>query len=421
MNSRQLCAIVAVVSLLAACQSTPAPAPTPAPSVEPEPTATPVEKGQTFRIYASLPMSGANATQSKNIDNAINLAIEQLTDSGALCDGVLKLDYVLLDDSDAAVGKWTMQKEQANAYKINADVDAMAVIGPFDSGAARIAMPILNRSGIAIINPSADYIGLTKPYAPSDPDVYFEMGKRNFMRLVPPLDLQGIAAAKWASTFGVKNVFIVSDDEQYGRGPADTFAAAAGKLGVAVAGREIIDEKTGNLPFIASKILINKADTVFYAGNDGAKAAAFLKEAHTEKMSIRMIGTSAIMNKAFIDAAGELAQGVMATSFDIAMDKLSPKGAQLARAYESKFSVKPDTYAFTGYEAASVVLNAARNTCRKDRVALLDAMFNTLDFDGALGKWSFDENGDISLTPFSGNVVDKGAWQITTTLTIDGD
>ncbi len=413
-------AVISVAGvLLAACQATPAPVPTPAPTIEPLPTATPVVKGQIFRIYASLPLSGPNAAQSKSIDNAINLAIEQQTDSGVVCDGIFKLDYQLLDDADATAGKWTMQREQANAYKINADPDAMAVIGPFDSGAARIAMPILNKSGIAMVSPAADYVGLTKPYAPNDPAAYFEMGKRNFMRLAPPLDAQGAAAARWANSLGAKDVFVVADVEQYGRGPADAFINEAGKSGMKIAGRESVDDKAGNLLLIVSRILISKADFIYYAGSDPAKAVALLKEARTEKIGAKMMGTSALMNKAFVDGAGDLAQGVMATSFGIAMDKLSPKGAQFARAYEGKYGAKPDASAFTGYEAVSVVLTAARNVCQKDRVALLDAMFNTLDYDGVLGKWSFDDNGDISLTPFWGNTLDKGVWQLAATLPVD--
>ncbi|HEY3288918.1 MAG TPA: branched-chain amino acid ABC transporter substrate-binding protein [Anaerolineae bacterium] len=418
MNSRQLCATIAVVTLLAACQSTPAPVPTPAPTIELEPTATPVEKGQIFRLYASLD-TGSYAAMSESVDNAINLALDQQTDSGVLCDGVLKVDYVKIDNNDAISGTWTMQKVQANALKINADVDAMAVIGPLDSGAARIAMPILNRTGIALLSPSADYVGLTKPYSPNDPDVYFEMGKRNFMRLAPPRDAQGAAAAKWAGTLGLKNAFIVSDGEEYGRGPADTFIGAAGKHGIVIAGSETVSDKIDNLPFIASRILITKADLIYYSGSDSLKALALMKELRAEKIKVKVMGTSTLLAKNFAFPDSDLVNGVMATSFGIAMDKLSPKGAQFVRAYQSKYSSMPDTYAFTGYEAASVVLTAARNVCQKDRVALLNAMFNTLDFDGVMGKWSFDDNGDISATTFNGNTFDNGTLVVTTTLTLE--
>ncbi len=414
--------IVAGVALgLVACQSVPTPLPTATsgPTVEPQSTATPVVMGQSFRVYATLPLNGPNAEKTRSIDNAIKLALEQLTDSGLICDGIYKVDYQLLDDSDATAGKWTMLQEQTNAYKINADADAMAVIGPIDNGAARVAMPILNKSGIAIVNPAADYIGLTKMFAPNDPDVYFEMGKRNFMRLVPPQDTQAVAAARWAGTLGIKHVFIVTDIEQYGRGPADTFTIELSKASIEVVGRDAVDESTSNLISIANRISSSNADLIYYAGSDVVKAAQLLKQARSSGINARMMGTSLLMSQGFVDAAGDLARDVMATSFGVDMTALSPKGAQFARAYESKYETKPDSYAFTGYEAVSAVLSSARNVCQKDRVAITDALFNTLDFDGVLGKWSFDEAGDISITSFYGNTYDKGVWQLTTSLTAD--
>lgn len=417
MNSRLLSSIAAATMLIAACQSTPTPAPTPevtpVPTEEPIPTSTPVVKGQAFKIYVSMPMTGQEAEQGRSIVNGINLAIDQKTSGGTLCDGIFSVTTVLLDDASPATGVWSMEGEQANAYKALTDTDAMAYIGPFDSGAARVSMPILNKGSIAIVNPSADYVGLTKPYAPNDPDVYFEMGKRNFMRLAPPVDLQGAAAVRLAGILSATKVFIVDDAEQYGRGPSDVFTSAAQKTGISVVGREAVSDKADNLPFIASKILLSRADFIYYGGSDPAKAALFLKETRKEKINVTFMGTSALMSKTFTDGAGDLAQGVYATSFGIADSQLSPKGQALARDYESHYSSKPDIYAITGYEAASVVIAAAGNVCQKDRVALLDAMFNTLDFDGVLGKWSFDANGDINLHPFIGNKFDKGAWQTT--------
>jgi branched-chain amino acid transport system substrate-binding protein len=35
----------------------------------------------------------------------------------------------------------------------------------------------------------------------------------------------------------------------------------------------------------------------------------------------------------------------------------------------------------------------------------------TKDFKGVLGTWSFDANGDTSLTTLSGNTVKNGKWE----------
>ncbi|MGL4424399.1 MAG: branched-chain amino acid ABC transporter substrate-binding protein, partial [Gemmataceae bacterium] len=43
---------------------------------------------------------------------------------------------------------------------------------------------------------------------------------------------------------------------------------------------------------------------------------------------------------------------------------------------------------------------------KKDRAAILQAALAIKDFDGALGKWSFDENGDTTSRTMSGSTVD---------------
>ena len=46
---------------------------------------------------------------------------------------------------------------------------------------------------------------------------------------------------------------------------------------------------------------------------------------------------------------------------------------------------------------ARVVLEGIRRAGKKDRAAINDAIAGLRDFDGVLGKWSFDQNGDTSL------------------------
>jgi branched-chain amino acid transport system substrate-binding protein len=43
----------------------------------------------------------------------------------------------------------------------------------------------------------------------------------------------------------------------------------------------------------------------------------------------------------------------------------------------------------------------------------------TKDFKGVLGTWSFDQNGDTTLTTMSGNTVKNGKWEFVTTLKAD--
>ena len=80
------------------------------------------------------------------------------------------------------------------------------------------------------------------------------------------------------------------------------------------------------------------------------------------------------------------------------VSKLSGPGAGFVKKYQEKYGKDPEAYSIYGYEAAKVVLEAIKTVGKKDREAILKTTLATKDFDkGALGKWSFDADGDISL------------------------
>jgi branched-chain amino acid transport system substrate-binding protein len=87
---------------------------------------------------------------------------------------------------------------------------------------------------------------------------------------------------------------------------------------------------------------------------------------------------------------------------------LTGKGKEWYDAYKATYSSEPEVYAVYGYEAANVALAAINKVCKKDRAAILDAVFATSDFDGVLGRWSFDANGDTSLTSMGGVQIKGG-------------
>ena len=88
--------------------------------------------------------------------------------------------------------------------------------------------------------------------------------------------------------------------------------------------------------------------------------------------------------------------------------KLTGKGADWYKKYREQFKSEPEAYAAYGYEAANVVLAAIARAGKADRTAVRDAVFATKDFEGVLGKWSFDANGDTTLLEMSGRQVKSG-------------
>ena len=105
-----------------------------------------------------------------------------------------------------------------------------------------------------------------------------------------------------------------------------------------------------------------------------------------------------------------------ATFGGLPADQLTGKGADFVRRYREKYQIEPEVYAVYGYEAGRVTLDAIARAGKKDRLAILDAVAATRDFDGVLGTWSFDPNGDTTLTTMSGMVIRDGKFQFVETL-----
>lgn len=261
-----------------------------------------------------------------------------------------------------------------------------------------------------MISPANTYPGLTKTAAaePGEPDKYYPSGKRNYTRVVPADDLQGAAAANWAKDLGVKSVYILHDTETYGKGIADVFRAKAKENGFTELGYEGIDKKAQDYKALGTKIKSANPDMVYFGGITQNNAGLLLKDLRAAGFTGKFMGPDGIYENAFIEAAGDAAEGAYATFGGIPASKLTGKGKEWYDAYKAKFSSEPEGYASYGYEAANVALAAINKACKKDRAAILDAVFATKDFDGILGKWSFDKNGDTSLTTMNGVVVKGG-------------
>src|SRR5207247_10873404 len=145
---------------------------------------------------------------------------------------------------------------------------AIVSLGTYNSGAATVSIPITNRAHMAQVTPPNTYPGLTKKRgaAPGEPEIYRPGGFVNYFRPVPADDIQGAVGAKWAKRLGAKKVYILNDQELYGKGIADVFEVMAKKLGLPVVANEGIDWKQPDQKPVLTKIRASGADLVYMGG-----------------------------------------------------------------------------------------------------------------------------------------------------------
>ncbi|MCW5851631.1 MAG: branched-chain amino acid ABC transporter substrate-binding protein [Anaerolineae bacterium] len=404
--------------------ATAAPAPTQAPAAaKPTEAAAKAGPSATIKIVSSLPMTGSSLGQTQTVVNAIKQALDEAQSKA--CNGAVTITFEAWDDATAARGAWDPDQETQNANKAAADKSIVAYIGTFNSGAAKLSIPILNQAGpLVMISPANTYPGLTKPGKgeAGEPDKYYPTKVRNYTRVVPADDLQGAVGASWAKQLGATKVYILDDQELYGKGLADVFEASAKKIGLQVLGRDGIDGKAQDYRALMTKIKGLNPDLIYYGGITQNNAGQLVKDMRAAGMAAattKFMGPDGIFEQAFIDAAGkDAAEGVYVTFGGIPPAKLEGDAKKWYDAYKAKFNAEPEAYAVYGYEAAKVVLAAINKSCANptDRKAIRDAVFATKDYKGVLGTWSFDENGDTTLTDMSGSQVKAGKFEFVSTL-----
>src|SRR5512138_2238814 len=129
--------------------------------------------GKTLKIVSSLPLTGSSLTQTQTIVNAEQLRLAEANNQA--CGGKYKLSYEAWDDASAAQGQWDPAVETENGNKAAADPSVIAYLGTFNSGAAKLSIPILNQANLVMISPANTYSGLTKTIGaePGEPDKYY--------------------------------------------------------------------------------------------------------------------------------------------------------------------------------------------------------------------------------------------------------
>lgn len=396
-----------------------------APAAGPAATKAPTGGG-TLKIVSSLPLTGASLTQTDTIVKSIQLKLKQI--NSKVCDGKYTIVYESGDDASAALGAWDPAVETENANKAVADASVIAYIGTFNSGAARLSIPILNKVNLVMVSPANTNPGLTKPGkgdpAKNEPDVYYPNSKRNYARVVAADDIQGAVAANWAKSLGVTSVYILDDADVYGKGVADVFNKAATALGLKVIAQESIDPKAADYKALMTKIAASnggKAPDMIYVGMVvDHNASQLLKDKVStmgDNTKVKFMGPDGIQTQAFIDGAGkDVAEGAYATVGGIPNSQLPASGQQYLKDYAAAYGATNEPYAVYGYEAITVVINALESVCKNggnpaDRATVRDAVFATKNFSGVLGTWSFDQYGDTTLSDMTGYVVKGGKYE----------
>lgn len=391
------------------------------------PAVTPALAGaaKVIKVYQSWPMQGSMIPEGTAMLNAAKMALDEVKGQVA----GYKIELVFLDDASPTTGSWDGTIEANNAQKAIADEQALVYFGTYNSGAAKISMPLTNKAGMAQITPANTYPGLTKPgHAPGEPGIYRPSGKVNYFRTFGADDFQGASGAAWAKCLGFKKVYILDDRQLYGKGIADVFEKHAKKIGLNVAAHDGVESVNIDFRALLTKVKASGADVVYFGGlvdSGGPQIAQQMDALGLFKAGVKLLSDDAMYSDAVPKAVSpEILNGNLYVTFaSPALDQLPTEvGKRFYKNYKAKYGGDPIGWSIYAYNGMLVVLDSIKRAAPKldkttdvtaRRAAVLEAMRATKGLEGVSGRITFDANGDPTTYLMSGFLFKEGkyVWQ----------
>ena len=260
------------------------------------------------------------------------------------------------------------------------------VVGFSFSSVALAAMPILDKCGLPVIATAS-----TSPQL---------SGISPFFRRVALTDaIQGkVMAEQVAKKMGIKNVYVLYQQDDYGIGVKDAFKEAYEAAGGKVVGIDPYMLGTKDFRTMLTKIKSKKPEAIFISGFY-TEAAAIVSQAKAMRINSKMLGSDGSLSQRLIELSGAALEGMtLYGTFDAgASAASSPVAENFVKSFEAKYKVTPDSWAALGYDAGlamAAAVTASKAPSPMTRAALHESLSKMPAVDGATGKVEFSKTGD---------------------------
>jgi branched-chain amino acid transport system substrate-binding protein len=426
--SAVVAAFAAFATLTAACGSDEAePASSEAPTSEAPTSEAPTSEAPTSEaptseapptdgaiiVSTDLPLQGASADASRDTNRAVQLIIDEYNASG----GKYQVELKEYDNSTAAKGGWDDATCAKNASDHVANAAEVAVMGTYNSGCAKIEIPVLNEDPtgpMLMISHANTNPGITKAWDPGEPDKYYPSGVRNYGRVVATDDYQGSAGAQFAKEdLGVTKCVVLNDAQTYGVGVATAFAEAAAEAGIEIVAEEAWDSKQPNYTALFEGLKALEPDCVYLGGINDNNGEQLIRDKVAvlgpNDGAVKLIAPDGFSGYPSVQALAE-AQGMYITFAGLPASELvkaGGAGAAFVEKFKAEYGAEPvSNYAIYGAAAMQYIL-ASLEASDGTRKGIRDAAFSgeiTISAeDSVIGKeFSIDpEFGDVTVRDMS--------------------
>jgi branched-chain amino acid transport system substrate-binding protein len=314
------------------------------------------------------PLTGDFASYGLPIKNSVVLAVKDLKTQGKLIDVIYEDGQCNGDRAGNALAKL-----------INVD-KVSVVIGGVCNGETLAMTEAAEKNRLILFSPSANSADLTNA--------------GGFIFRNNPSDASG--GNVLANLLGKKyqEVAMISENTDYAQVLRKTFIQKFGDLGGQLSVDEIFSPDIKDFRSIISKIKNSKAQALIINPQTDQVGGLLVKEAGKMKLAVPIYVNLVPTGPKLIEVAGKAANGVVFTTLP-ALGYTNPRVPAFIEDYKKTFGVVGNEfYMAAAYDAVNILVQAIESVGdNADKVR--DYLYNLPEYDGLIGRYSFDLNGDV--------------------------
>lgn len=328
-------------------------------------------KKEPIKIGVITVLTGSGSEYGTATQKALDLAVLKINKEGGIKGRNIELIYE--DD------KCDPKEGIAALQKINSMDKTNIIIGTICSSVTLAMGPIVQEKNLLVISS-----GASNPRIAEYPNIF---------RTWPSDALQGKFIASFVSdNLKAKKAAVIYINNDYGVGLKDAFEKEfTGKRGEIV-GFEAIPEGATDIRTQLIKIKSKTPDVTFLA-TYAKEMGIVLKQAKELGFSPQFIGGEGSKDSSVIEIGGAGAEGLIGT-----IPSLVSGGArdEFLKLFKEKYNEEPGVTADAAYDIP-FLLKATMGKCADvfDVSCIKKNLLSLQNFEGAIGKISFDEHGDL--------------------------
>jgi branched-chain amino acid transport system substrate-binding protein len=286
------------------------------------------------------------------------------------------------------------------ATKLAADKEIIAAATHYCSAVAIATVDVYHKFGLPIIVWGAVL-----------PDITYRNKYAEVHRVNGTMINQNQRNAELVSKLGYKNIAVIHDTTDYGKGHNKYFSEALAKHGGKIVGTFGVTSDQQDFSAELTQIKSLNPQAIYFGGLTpiGVRIRAQMDKLGLN--SVLLDGTSGIKSDAYIEGLGKLAEGTLSFIEGAPTERL-PGGKFFLEKYNAQnYANPPEAYGAFAFAAMTLILDAIEQQ-GPDRKKVQAVLNKVKDRDSIVGKVTFDDHGQNTVAIITAFVAQDGKWVV---------